>query len=919
MAGSIYDRMMGTPQYDSNAGTSALNSAANAFQGMASTFHNMRQSIIDEEQKNLQREMEKQHHQEEMDYKDRSLAQDYKQHSERLDFERLKHADDMSMEQKKLDMQWKLANLRSSGGGGGGGRRGSGGSGADGTDRSGAPENPYLDRYINPNAGIGKKGGNESKKEYRRIASGRPTLPALSKEPVDIGISNDNKSDSSSDFLDTTRSTSKTPKLSSTDAALNTAFRDLGLGDYTGPSTILTKKPEQESFIPTTKEPSNSLRTRFQENVDSIVAPSLGQRAREQKLFEGLDTSKLKDNAEALGIDQDYKTPSATKMAPSVYNLQSLSDPVPNLLLEQRYRDQGTGPKESAFDYDASQRDFELQGVRGTGVQTGRAMQLERDVPSTRYEALKTSLSNAARAQLEAEQNAYRARRDFYNKAESDYDLPARYAFDAKKRAEYNQALLDWSEGKKLAEGEGLLTPAEEAYQDMDKAYKAYQEDQKQQAAREQERKQLEDMKASKDATTYGKYQNALQQFRSHIPSEFEVASYDPDNPRASQLGVDLQNLGKATRELYGVPYSVKDSLTKQQDDRLATAMQDPNSDFAVTQNINAALNREEPTADALVFNDTNTPVVSDNTITLDKIGFNSSNGINSKLLATYDGSNLVIPDSAYFAIGDRNPYEMNNLITRFQGLKGFPKSTEEIQKETMSTFNMLVGKSPEIRAQYIVMLHGLAERTHSSSAREGYLAVARGLALSLNSGYNKMDANHRALLRGRVKSFIGLEPTENESKAGTAIEAARHANEYEEGHLPRKFKQDDYAKYVTGYEKLVPAAKGDMRDLMEDLPRTHNIAKDFIRSERNYNKIKNGKDSAPDVAVRNMRTAILSTALELWGEWYLEHSNKEKGPTDADIRAFRANLYTPGGNWYKRLQEGTESKLGRIRDRRSL
>jgi hypothetical protein len=127
MAGSIYDRMMATPQYDSNAGTSALNSAANAFQGMASTFNTMRQSIIDEEQKNLQREMEKQHHREEMDYKDRSLAQDYKQHSERLDFDRLKHADDMSMEQKKLDMQWRIANLRSSGGGGGGGGRSGGG------------------------------------------------------------------------------------------------------------------------------------------------------------------------------------------------------------------------------------------------------------------------------------------------------------------------------------------------------------------------------------------------------------------------------------------------------------------------------------------------------------------------------------------------------------------------------------------------------------------------------------------------------------------------------------------------------------------------------------------------------------------------------------------------------------------------
>ena len=125
MAGSIYDRMMGTPQYDSNAGTSALNSAANAFQGMASTFNTMRQSIIDEEQKNLQREMEKQHHQEEMDYKDRSLAQADRHHTEDTEFNRWKTEGDWR--QKELDRanQLQIAGMRS-GGGGGGGRSGGG-------------------------------------------------------------------------------------------------------------------------------------------------------------------------------------------------------------------------------------------------------------------------------------------------------------------------------------------------------------------------------------------------------------------------------------------------------------------------------------------------------------------------------------------------------------------------------------------------------------------------------------------------------------------------------------------------------------------------------------------------------------------------------------------------------------------------
>lgn len=119
MAGSIYDRMMGTPQYDSNAGTSALNAAANAFQGMASTFNTMRQSIIDEEQKNLQREMEKQHHRDQMDYQNRSLAQADRHHTEDTEFNRWKTEGDWR--QKELDRvnQLQIAGMRSGGGGGG--------------------------------------------------------------------------------------------------------------------------------------------------------------------------------------------------------------------------------------------------------------------------------------------------------------------------------------------------------------------------------------------------------------------------------------------------------------------------------------------------------------------------------------------------------------------------------------------------------------------------------------------------------------------------------------------------------------------------------------------------------------------------------------------------------------------------------
>lgn len=124
MADSIYSKMMNGLRLDADAGTSAMNAAAGAFQGMANTFHTMRQSIIDEEQKNLQREMEKQHHKDQMDYQNRSLAQADRHHTEDTEFNRWKAEGDWR--QKELDRanQLQIAGMRAGSGGGGGGKGG---------------------------------------------------------------------------------------------------------------------------------------------------------------------------------------------------------------------------------------------------------------------------------------------------------------------------------------------------------------------------------------------------------------------------------------------------------------------------------------------------------------------------------------------------------------------------------------------------------------------------------------------------------------------------------------------------------------------------------------------------------------------------------------------------------------------------
>lgn len=125
---SIYNIMRTTPQLDTNAGSSALNASTNAFQSMSNIFNTMRQSIIDEEQKNLERKMQEQHHKDQMDYQNRSLAQADKHHTEDTEFNRWKTEGDWR--QKELDRanQLQIAGMRS-GGGGGGGRSGGGGKG----------------------------------------------------------------------------------------------------------------------------------------------------------------------------------------------------------------------------------------------------------------------------------------------------------------------------------------------------------------------------------------------------------------------------------------------------------------------------------------------------------------------------------------------------------------------------------------------------------------------------------------------------------------------------------------------------------------------------------------------------------------------------------------------------------------------
>ena len=223
MAGSIYDKMMGTPHLDTSAGTSALNSAASAFQGMASTFNTMRQSIIDEEQKNLQREMEKQHHKEEMDYKDRSLAQADRHHTEDTEFNRWKAEGDWR--QKELDRanQLQIAGMRTGGGGGGGGRGRKKAESFDPVASSNARE-AGLQAFLNEGSDSKASSPKKETVQAQKAPISAPVSSTQSREAALSSNSNPNKSAADSaasvlDVLTSGRTAIKAPEIPQVEAS----------------------------------------------------------------------------------------------------------------------------------------------------------------------------------------------------------------------------------------------------------------------------------------------------------------------------------------------------------------------------------------------------------------------------------------------------------------------------------------------------------------------------------------------------------------------------------------------------------------------------------------------------------------------------------------------------------------------------
>lgn len=216
MAGSIYERMMGTPHLDSNAGTSSMAGASSSFQGMANVFHDMRQSIIDEEQKNLQREMEKQHHQEEMAYKDKALSQDDRHHAEKLAYDRWAKEGDWAIDREQMANQLKIAGMRT-GGGGGGGRGRKKADSFDPVASSNARE-AGLQAFLNEGSDSKASSPKKETVQTQKTPISAPASSTQSREAALSSNSNPNKSatDSAASALDTLiseRATIKAPEI----------------------------------------------------------------------------------------------------------------------------------------------------------------------------------------------------------------------------------------------------------------------------------------------------------------------------------------------------------------------------------------------------------------------------------------------------------------------------------------------------------------------------------------------------------------------------------------------------------------------------------------------------------------------------------------------------------------------------------
>ena len=259
MTGSIYDRMMGTPHYDSSAGTSALNSAAGAFQGMASTFNTMRQSIIDEEQKNLQREMEKQHHQEEMAYKDKALSQDDRHHAEKLAYDRWAKEGDWAIDREQMANQLKIAGMRT-GGGGGGGRGRKKADSFDPVASSNARE-AGLQAFLNEGSDSKASSPKGGTVQTQKTPISAPASSTQSREAALSGNSNPNKSatDSAASALDTLiseRTAIKAPEIPQVEASPSEQIKPSISAPVSTPKTQ-SKTSEQTSVQPISKDLSN--------------------------------------------------------------------------------------------------------------------------------------------------------------------------------------------------------------------------------------------------------------------------------------------------------------------------------------------------------------------------------------------------------------------------------------------------------------------------------------------------------------------------------------------------------------------------------------------------------------------------------------------------------------------------------------
>lgn len=895
--------MMGTPHLDSNAGTSSMAGAASSFQGMANIFHDMRQSIIDEEQKNLQREMEKQHHREEMAYKDKSLAQDDRHHAEKLAYDRWAKEGDWAIDREQMANQLKIAGMRT-GGGGGGGRSKSGGSGGRELQPTG---NALLDSsgVRDSREELTKRGKPDKKYALREFSRPNTNLTRASSNDNE-GIEVSRKSNRVSE--------SYTPKRSNLDADFQAALDDV-LGSSS--RKLDTGRAEnKDSILSLYTKPATASKREIQDlAMKADAVPHSRSLDFGSSRFKPSSSDSLPNLLDTSGLDYERSTEKPVSIPNYLASAGNLTG--------QRYKASSDLKPQSRFDYNISDRDLELQGSIDSAKPTGLFLQQQQqiDLPGSRYAAQRAAEQRAA----DEKQAELLARRDYFNKAHSEDSLPRRMYF-GDDYTSYLQGMNKWSNGETLPQNQGVITPEERGYADMQKAYEQHKVDSAKAAKRaeairqaELDRQEAENLAAM---SPIGRRAQIQQQLEMSIPNFMagEAPDLDLKNPRESAFSLAMDKLSKDFGNTYR-NISITDNFTNKPN----TPTPDANGNYTPAQIIQRDMAdhrvpQEEPTASLLFPEST---VETDDVLTGADFTRSMENDDYKKYAHYYQKGYINVPIEYTRDFYANNKETLRMLDTEILGNPQERYNQKTVQENVVHKVLQIAHRSPEEKRAFILLADQLAiGYAPGSGAYNAFKALAKGVSLTMNADFRDIDNSHMEVLQGQTESLIGkVSNPEKYGKALAAVQAQRDSKKTKQGFVPNILKEDDYAKRFTDWDRMLPAAKTDLKEMVVERGDEHPIVQQYFEAQVKHSSSDPSKQRLTKEAFELGHSAMVKTLAEMWGEWAYDHRDKSSKDSkyDPDTREFAIKLFTPNSALWRKFHEGYTHNLDRLRRGLSL